>query len=116
MKIEFIDKRMIPILNHQFKIIGENVTFEDINEFVEIGKKKVIWYEHYLFKDKNQYEEWKVRYEEVANSMFEGMHARFIIHRTCHFLFVLHNDCEAPCIHYFTYIYGHHMAGCVNYM
>lgn len=59
MKIEFIDKRMIPILNHQFKIIGENITFEDINEFVEIGKKKVIWYEYYLFKDKNQYEEWK---------------------------------------------------------
>lgn len=59
MKIEFIDKRMESILNHQFKIAGIDMDFGRMKEIIEEGKKKTPWYEYYLFDNKQQYEDWK---------------------------------------------------------
>lgn len=52
---------MASIINHQFKIIGENITFEDLSETgeIEIGKNKIMWYDYYKFPSKEKYEEWK---------------------------------------------------------
>lgn len=48
------------LVNHQFKILGEKMTFEEIPEdgIVRIGKKKVRWYEHYLFTEEQE-KEWR---------------------------------------------------------
>lgn len=59
MKVEFLNKRIEYIINRQFKIIGLDIKFSDIEELVEVGKKKIPWYEHYLFDTKEQYEEWR---------------------------------------------------------
>lgn len=49
------------LIDKQFVMIGEKIRFRDIPEDgnILIGKKKVRWYEGYLFKDEIQYEEWK---------------------------------------------------------
>lgn len=49
------------VVNEQFKIIGEKMTYECLPEFVEIGKtkKKIKWWEYYLFENQAQYLKWK---------------------------------------------------------
>lgn len=56
MKLEFVSKKMASIINHQFKIIGENITFEDLSETgeIEIGKNKIMWYDYYKFPSKRE--------------------------------------------------------------
>lgn len=50
---------MTEVVDKQFEIIGETIRFKDIPDdgLIQIGKKKVFWYEHYKFKG-NQEEEW----------------------------------------------------------
>lgn len=56
MRIETVKK----IVNKQFQMIGENVTYDDIkNGTVEIKGKLVPWYTIYHFKDEDQYNEWR---------------------------------------------------------
>lgn len=49
------------IINRQFELIGEQITYEDLPDdgVITIGKKKIRWYEHYLFRDEDQYLAWK---------------------------------------------------------
>lgn len=48
------------LANHQFKIIGEKITFDDIPEDgqVTVGKKKKLWYDVYKFTEEQE-EEWR---------------------------------------------------------
>lgn len=57
------------IVNQQFKIIGVDVSFKTLEEYIEVGKKKIKWYDYYKFKSKEQYEEWKKwALNEINNS------------------------------------------------
>lgn len=49
------------IVNEQFKMLNEKISYEDIPDdgYLEIGKKKIRWYEYYKFKDEQQYLTWK---------------------------------------------------------
>lgn len=59
MKVEFVNKKLTRIIDEQFKIIGLDIKFENVQEYITVNKKKVIWYEHYLFDNVEQYEKWK---------------------------------------------------------
>ena len=59
MKIENENRVVQKILDEQFKIIGSNKSFEEIDEILTIGKKKIPWFEYYKFENKEQYEKWK---------------------------------------------------------
>lgn len=50
------------IINEQFRRIGyDNIKYEDLPEdgILEFKKKKIKWWEYYLFKDEEQYISWK---------------------------------------------------------
>lgn len=48
------------IVDQQFKLIGENMTYDALPEYVEDKKKKKIkWWDYYMFKDEEQYLKWK---------------------------------------------------------
>lgn len=61
MELTFKHKIYSSIIDEQFKIIGENIKFKDIPEDgnIEVKKKKMLWYEFYLFSNKEQYLKWK---------------------------------------------------------
>ena len=62
MKVEGGEKgELYNILNKQFMMIGEKMTFEELPEsgIIEVGGKKVEWYNHYKWDSMEQYEEWK---------------------------------------------------------
>jgi hypothetical protein len=58
------------VVNKQFEMIGEEFRIKDLTEhpIIELKVKKkvktVYWYEYYLFKDENQYLEWRKWAEE----------------------------------------------------
>lgn len=54
------DKLLSKILNKQFEIIGETMTFEKIPEsgLLPVGKKKDYWYNIYKFTEEQE-KEWK---------------------------------------------------------
>lgn len=62
-------KLMREIVNKQFDIIGEKITFADIPEdgVVEVGKKKKNWWEVYHFTEEQE-KEWK----EWVDKKLEG--------------------------------------------
>ena len=51
------------IVEKQYEMIGENVKFSDIKDEIEIvvgkKKKKIRWFDHYKFKDEEQYLKWR---------------------------------------------------------
>lgn len=49
------------IVNKQFEMIGESFRYKDITEdgLITVGKKKILWYEYYKFRDEAQYLEWR---------------------------------------------------------
>jgi hypothetical protein len=49
------------IVDKQFEMIGEKITLEGLPDdgMIEIGKKKMYWYDHYKFDNLEQYEEWR---------------------------------------------------------
>lgn len=55
------DKELERIVNKQFEMIGEKITFSDLPEdgLVEVKKKFIPWYHHYKFRDEEQYEQWR---------------------------------------------------------
>ena len=48
------------ILDEQFKIIGVDMTFDRLEEEIQVGKKKVKWCDYYKFENEDQYLKWKV--------------------------------------------------------
>lgn len=62
-------KEIRQLLNLQFKMIGENITFEEIpeNGMMIIDKKKVHWFKLYKFKDEEQYLKWKQELYKVED-------------------------------------------------
>lgn len=65
-----LPKGIEEILNKQFKIIGENITFDDIPEsgvFIE-GKKEINWFERYKFSSYEQYLKWRKEAEPIIIS------------------------------------------------
>lgn len=62
MKVEGGEKGlMLKILNKQFKMIGEKMTFEDLPQdgIITVNGKKKYWYEHYKFDSFEQEKEWR---------------------------------------------------------
>src|SRR5688500_6609576 len=59
------------LINKQFEMIGEKITYQDIKNGLEVkdGKKMVAWYNHYHFKTVEQYDEWI----EWCRGQVEGM-------------------------------------------
>lgn len=49
------------IIDEQFIIIKEKITYRDIpeNGLINIGKKSILWYNHYKFQNKEEYIQWK---------------------------------------------------------
>lgn len=47
------------VLDEQFKIIGVDMTFDKLEEYIVVGKKKVRWCDYYKFEDEAQYLRWK---------------------------------------------------------
>jgi hypothetical protein len=57
------DDFLLRLINKQFEIIGEKVTYADIENGVKVndGKKEkyIEWWKVYFFEDEDQYEQWK---------------------------------------------------------
>lgn len=73
-------KLTMEVINHQFKILGLTDTFADIPEdgMIQIGKKKVIWYEYYHFTE-DQEKEWRDwAKERLKNNPWELKYFDFI--------------------------------------
>lgn len=56
-----VSKFVETIINKQFEMIGVNFRFADIPDsgVIIVGTKKKLWYDHYKFKDMEQYQEWR---------------------------------------------------------
>lgn len=67
------------IINHQFKMIGEKITYDELPETGEIvvGKKKMNWWDYYMFKDEEEYLKWKNW--AIALLKVKGMENKFDI-------------------------------------
>lgn len=59
MEIDHSNKTVKKVVNEQFKYLGLDITFADIEEEVQVGKKKIKWYHHYRFENEQQYLKWK---------------------------------------------------------
>jgi hypothetical protein len=62
MTVEGGEKSLLyKILNKQFAMIGEKMTFEELPESgeIEVKGKKMMWYNHYKWESMEQYEKWK---------------------------------------------------------
>lgn len=73
-------KLMKRIVNKQFEIIGEKITFADIpaDGIVEVGKKKKNWWEVYHFTEEQE-NEWKKWVEkEIEGNYLEDTQLLYI--------------------------------------
>jgi hypothetical protein len=58
------------VLNKQFKMIGEKMTYEELPEdgIIIVSEKKVKYYDHYKWESMEQYKEWrKWAYEKLIH-------------------------------------------------
>jgi hypothetical protein len=48
-------------IDKQFEMIGEKFRYKDIppDLMIEVGKKKMYWFEYYKFRDEAQWQEWR---------------------------------------------------------
>lgn len=67
------NQTVLKTINLQFKIIGENVKYEDFPEdgIIEKGKKKMKWWDYYLFKDEEEYLKWKKEALEMLDDEYK---------------------------------------------
>ena len=53
------NKTVLRVINQQFKLIGLDITFDDIEEYEKEGKKKVFWFDKYKFNSEEDFLKWK---------------------------------------------------------
>ncbi len=51
---------VLRLVDHQFKMIGVKMSFLDLpeDEIITVGKKKMKWYDYYLFTEEQE-QEWR---------------------------------------------------------
>ncbi len=64
------DELIEQVMNKQFQMIGEKITIASLPEdgLIEVGKKKIMWYQHYKFDSLEQYEQWRSWAEQELSS------------------------------------------------
>jgi len=65
---------VVKIINKQFSMIGEKMTFQELPEdgIIEVGGKKKEWYNHYKWESIEQYQEWRKWAGEKLKSLGES--------------------------------------------
>jgi len=90
-----IEGREIPlmskILNKQFEMIGEKMTFEDlpVDGILIINNKKVRWYDHYKWDSWEQYQEWKKYAKEELKILGERGLEKFLNYMDFRYGFII---------------------------